>query len=289
MGGTVTGVVRPQSLADLLTVLSEIEGPRRLLAGGTDLLAQAKDPGFPPATWVDIWSLNELRRIEITDERITLGANVTMAQVEESPELKALARALWDGCYEAGSVQIRNRATLGGNACNASPAADSVPGLISLGATCVVVSKARGEREVPLESLALAPRKTVLEPDEVMTQFSFPRLAGSVGAFMRLGQRKAQAISKVSVAATATLDGGVVSSIRIALGAVAPTVIRVPETEAFLTGKPLEPGVLAEAMEVVRTEATPIDDIRSTKAYRLRMVGIVLRRVLERLSVSLEE
>lgn len=127
MVGVITDVLRPATLDELLTILDSPPGPTRLISGGTDLLAQAKDPGFPAATWIDIWSLDELRGIEFSDDRITLGANVTMSDVESSAELKAEARALWDGCYEAGSVQIRNRATLGGNAGNASPAADSVP------------------------------------------------------------------------------------------------------------------------------------------------------------------
>jgi carbon-monoxide dehydrogenase medium subunit len=282
MTGVVLDVLRPASLDELLRLLADLEGPRRLLAGGTDLLAQAKDEGYPPATWIDIWSLDELRGIDVGADTVTLGANTTMTDVEHSAELKAAARALWDGCYEAGSVQIRNRATLGGNAGNASPAADSVPGLISLGAICHLVSR-RGEREVLLEELALRPRKTVIAPDELITRFSFPRAAGSRGAFLRLGQRRAQAISKVSVAATATFDGDAVAQIRIALGAVAATIVRAPKTEAFLSGKTLDPGVLAEAMEIVRTEATPITDVRSTQAYRVRTLGIVLKRVLERL------
>ncbi len=282
--GIIKDVLRPKDLPELLSLLAELEGPRRLLAGGTDLLAQAKDAGYPAATWFDVWSLDELRRFEVGEETIVLGANVTMTQVEQSHELKAFARALWDGCWEAGSVQIRNRATLGGNAGNASPAADSVPGLISLGAEAHLCSQARGERTVLVEKLAVAPRNTVIEPDEVITHFSWTREPGSVGAYLRLGQRKAQAISKVSVAATATLTDEVVHTIRIALGAVAPTIVRVPDTEAYLKGKPLNAGTLNQAMEVVRTEITPIDDIRSTKAYRQQMAGVLLKRVLERLA-----
>lgn len=284
MVGVITDVLRPATLDELLTILDSPPGPTRLISGGTDLLAQAKDPGFPAATWIDIWSLDELRGIEFSDDRITLGANVTMSDVESSAELKAEARALWDGCYEAGSVQIRNRATLGGNAGNASPAADSVPGLISLGAQVHLQSKARGERTVLLEALALSPRKTVIKSDELITRFSFPRVAKQRGAFMRLGQRKAQAISKVSVGASASFDRGAISEIRIALGAVAATVLRAPKTEAFLVGKTLDANVLTQAMDIVRQEATPIDDVRSTRAYRLRAIGIVLKRVLERLA-----
>lgn len=145
-------------------------------------------------------------------------------------------------------------------------------------------SKARGERTVLLEALALSPRKTVIKSDELITRFSFPRVAKQRGAFMRLGQRKAQAISKVSVGASASFDRGAISEIRIALGAVAATVLRAPKTEAFLVGKTLDANVLTQAMDIVRQEATPIDDVRSTRAYRLRAIGIVLKRVLERLA-----
>lgn len=280
MIGTVQQVLRPKTVEELLRTLAELKGPRHLLAGGTDLLAKAKDGKVPPGVWIDIWPLDELRGIALHPDRIELGSNVTMTDVERSPVLKAEARALWDACYEAGSVQIRNRATLGGNTANASPAGDSIPGLISLGAS-VYLRSARGERTVPVEQVFTGPGKTVLAPDEVIVRFNVPRVRGVAGAFQRLGQRRAQAISKVSVAATAVIAPDLrVQTIKVALGAVAPTVIRAPKTEALLTGRALEPGLIAEAGDLVATEVRPISDVRSTKDYRQEMAGIVLRRVL---------
>lgn len=280
MIGTVQRILRPKSVDELLSTLAELQGPRHLLAGGTDILVKAKDGKVAPGTWIDVWPLDELRGVTAHDDRIDLGANVTMTDVERSPLLRAEARALWDACYEAGAVQIRNRATLGGNVANASPAGDSIPALYSLGAT-VHLRSVRGERGVPIEQLFTGPGKTVIAPDEAIVRLSLPRVRGAVGAFLRLGQRKAQAISKVSAAATATLGADLtVEAIRLALGAVAPTVVRAPEVERLLTGRALEPGLMAEAGELAASGVTPITDVRSTKVYRREMVAVVVRRVL---------
>lgn len=280
MIGTVQRFLRPKTLDELLTTLAALQGPRYLLAGGTDILVKAKDGKVAPGAWIDVWQLDELRGVSAHDDRIELGANTTMADVERSELLRADARALWDACREAGAVQIRNRATLAGNTANASPAGDSIPALYSLGAT-VVLRSVRGERRVAIEALLTGPGRSVIAPDEAIVRFSLPRVPGQVGAFQRLGQRQAQAISKLSVAATASLGPGLrVQAIRLALGAVAPTVIRAPKVEALLTGRALEPGLIAEAGELVTRQITPITDVRSTKDYRQEMTGVVLRRVL---------
>ncbi|RMG11360.1 MAG: hypothetical protein D6731_15690 [Planctomycetota bacterium] len=284
MSGVIDEVLRPADLAQALALLAEGGGRRRPIAGGTDLLVQAKEPGAPPRGLVDLWGLDELRGITAEPDRIVVGANTTMTEVLASELLRAEARCLWDGCYEAGSVQIRNRATLGGNAANASPAADSVLGLIALGAEARIAS-VRGERRLPVEELATAPRRTALAPDELILAFSFPR-AGGRSAFARLGQRRAQAISKVSCAIHAQLDDqGCVQAARVAFGAVAPRVVRSPGAEAALRGHSLtDPSARAAAAVAARADTAPIDDLRSTRAYRSEMVGVLLTRLLVRLA-----
>jgi CO/xanthine dehydrogenase FAD-binding subunit len=280
--GNVVALERPRSIDALLEVLERVEGPRFLLAGGTDLLVKAKDGLLPDGTWIDIWGIEELKRIRDDGRDLELGALVTMSDVCESPLLREVAPPLWEACRIAGAVQIRNRATLGGNAGNASPAGDSIPALYVLGARVVLASKARGQREVPIEQLFKGPGKTVIDRDEAILAFRFARRKGARGTFARLGQRQAQAISKVSIAVHATFDAQKrVGDVKIALGAVAATVVRAPRCESFLVGRALDDeGTLRSVAELVREECTPISDIRSTKEYRREQVGNLLARAL---------
>jgi CO/xanthine dehydrogenase FAD-binding subunit len=280
--GNVAALERPRSLADLLAILARVKPPRYLLAGGTDLLVQAKDGHLKDGTYIDIWALQkELRYAKENDAEIELGALFTMTDGETSPLLKKWAPALVVACEGVGAVQIRNRATFGGNCANASPAADSVPALYSVGASIQLASQKRGVRSMPIEKFFLGVRKTVLEPDEAIVSFKIPKVEGARGSWLRLGQRQAQTISKVSVSATATFKpDGAVASLRIAFGAVAPTVVRTPRTEAYLTGKTLDEATLRAAQDRVVEEVSPITDIRSTAEYRREGAGFLLARAL---------
>ena len=278
----ITSVVswhQPGTLAELLELLGCLEGPAHLLAGGTDIVAKAKLGLVAPGAWINIRGLPELSGIEVRDEELRLGALVTMTEVEASALLRAEARALWDACWVAGSVQIRNRATLGGNTANASPAGDTLPALMSLDAELELRSQ-RGRRRLPLCDFFEGPGRTKRARDEVITGFFVPRRAGSSGAFMRHGQRRAQAISKVSVGVTGTLDGGRVRRLAVAFGAVGPTVFRAREVEARALGNPLDPPLLEELVELARAAVRPISDQRSTAEYRREQAGVLLRRAL---------
>lgn len=269
---------RPESLDELLKGVAEAQPPLFYLAGGTDLLVYAKDDLIPPSTWFDVTAVPELKGIEIRDGQVVIGGGATHRELMQSELIRRYAPALVEGCWNIGGPQIRARGTVAGNIANASPAADTVPPLYTLGAVLELASP-RGRRCVPIAEFASAPRRTVRAPDEVILSIRFPAREGVRGAFLRLGQRKSQAISKVSVAVSAVPEGEGFSFLRIAYGAVAPTVVRTPRTEEIL----LRGGSVDEACREVLGEVHPITDLRSTADYRLAMAPVLLRRALEKL------
>jgi carbon-monoxide dehydrogenase medium subunit len=205
---------------------------------------------------------------------------VTHAEIVASPLVARYCPALPIACGWVGGPQIRNRGTIGGNIAHGSPAADTVPPLY-VGDARVEVVSVSDRRDIMITDFFTGPRQTVLAPDELIVAVRIPKRAGVRGAFLRLGQRQAQAISKVSVAVAMTFRGGQPEWARVALGAVAPTVIRAPETErALLTG-----GYdgLKRAMEAIRNEVRPIDDIRSNREYRREMAAVLLERAIRQI------
>jgi xanthine dehydrogenase iron-sulfur cluster and FAD-binding subunit A len=271
---------RPRSLEEALEILIQRSGEVRPIAGGTDILVAARDGKANAASLFDLTAVPELRGIEEMGHEIRIGAAVTHAEILASPLVARYAPALPVACSWVGGPQIRNRGTLGGNIAHGSPAADSVPPLYVADAKVEVVSVS-DRRDVAISDFFLGPRQTVLAPDELIVGVRIPKRAGVRGAFLRLGQRQAQAISKVSVAVAMTFRGGQPEWARVALGSVAPTVIRAPETErALLTG-----GYegLKRAMEAIRNEVRPIDDVRSTREYRREMAAVLLERAIRQI------
>jgi carbon-monoxide dehydrogenase small subunit/xanthine dehydrogenase small subunit len=266
---------RPRSLDEALELLAQRPGELRPLAGGTDALVKAKDGLLDYASFFDVSGLRELREIEEHNAFVRIGAAVTHSELIGSPLVARYAPALPHACAVIGGPQIRNRGTLGGNLANASPAADTLPALYAADATVELCSISE-RRELPVADLFTGPRQTCMAPDELILAVRVPKRQGLRGAFLRLGQRQAQAISKVSVAVTAAFEDGVASDVRVALGAVAPTVIRVPEAEQALQRGGAT--ALDEAVAAVREAVKPIDDLRSTKEYRRAMSGVLLRR-----------
>jgi len=249
------------------------------VAGGTDVLVKLHDVIDRP--WPRLLVLDgvdSLRGIS-AGKVIKLGPLVTFAEIAESSVLRRLAPQLVEAAGLASSPPIRNRATSGGNLANGSPSGDLIPPLYVLGAVLELTSL-KGKRRVKVEDFFTGPGATVLRRDELITSISFEKSGGS-GFFNRLAIRRALAVSKVSVAADLALRKNTVARVRIALGAVAPTVIRATRTEELLTGRRLDAGTIAAACELVKSEARPIDDIRSTAEYRREMVGVLLRRGLE--------
>jgi xanthine dehydrogenase FAD-binding subunit len=250
------------------------------LAGGTDMLVRLHDRLTKP--WPKLLILEnvqQLHKITATKTAISIGPLTTFTEIEESSMLRKHAPQLVTAAALAGSAQIRNRATIGGNIANGSPAGDTIPPLYVLGAV-IEISSAKGKRSVPIERFFTGPGKTVLKPTELITAIKIPRLANH-GFFMRLATRRALAISKVSVAASIMIKKSKIESAKIALGAVAPTVIRAARTEDYLVGKEITNEVIKAAARIIQDEARPIDDIRSLAIYRKEMVGVLLARGLE--------
>lgn len=276
----MTQVNAPKNLQEAFELLS-IENPPQPIAGGTDVMVARKDnPARFPALLV-LDNLRELSGIHKEDSRIRIGSRTTHAEIEKSEILQAYAPVLSSAASEIGSVQIRNRGTIGGNIINASPAGDLIAPLIALNAT-VELQSTKEKRQVSLRDFFRAPGKTVRLPQELLiaVHFALPD-ARERGAFMKIGPRKAVACSKVMIAVQALVDRGTLDWIRIAIGAVAPTVIRARQTEFLLSGKALTPELISEAGETIRAEISPITDIRSTADYRRHVTGVLLERALE--------
>lgn len=272
---------QPNKLARLWEEIKDIKGRITFVAGATDLYVLKKDGLLPePNAWVDISPLEELKGIREQGNEIIIGPLTTFSQLESSNLLRIYAPSLVSGSSQVGSPQIRNRGTLGGNIANASPAGDSIPALYATEAR-LRLQKGNRIRQLNIEEFFLGPGKTVLENGELITQVILPGKRPLKGTFKKLGPRKAQAISKVSLALEAEFKKGLLRHPRIALGAVGPTVLRARRTEEFLNAKRITRDILGRVQEMITREACPIDDFRSTAQYRCRMAGVLLKKALE--------
>ncbi len=269
--------LRLGSLADVSEMLWA-DGPvSALIAGGTDLLVRPERLASARIL-IDISDLAELGGIGITPEGdLRVGAAVTHQQIADDDAVRRHAHLLAQACAQVGSVQIRNRGTLGGNLANASPAGDSIPALLCLEARVALVARERG-RAVPINEFFVGPAKTVMQVDELIESVRIPLRRGRwVSFFEKAGQRKGMCCSKASVAFLAQRHGDRrLTGVRVALGAVAPTAIRVPAAEAALEGQVLTLERARAAAEACREAARAIDDIRSTRDYRREAVSALL-------------
>jgi carbon-monoxide dehydrogenase medium subunit len=255
-------------------------GGGRLIAGGTDLHPQINAGLLDVDRLIDLSRLGDLRYIAQERDLVHVGALTTHAQMSASPLLCAPAAALAQAASCVGAVQTRNRGTLGGNIANASPAGDALPPLLALDA-CVTLVSVDGERTLPLTELLLGPGETSIAAHEVIHHVSFRPPVGARSVYFRLGKRKGQAISIASAAVVLRTDGqGRVDDVRIALGAVAPTAIRCPESEAALVGQRLGDEEIAEAARLAAQACDPIDDLRATARYRRHAVVHLVGRAL---------
>ncbi len=272
--------LRPASLQELVETLDGTGG--RVVAGGTDIIPRMRRDLFPASVLVDASNVAELDFIEETDDEISIGALTTHQQMVDSALLQAVNPALVAAAASVGCNQTRHRGTLGGNIANASPAADTVPALLIFDAQIRLMRK-DGERIVSLREFLVGPGKTKLESGEIIHSVTFSRLSGAWGAaFQKLGKRNGMAISVVSVAAAVVLDiSGVVQDARVALGSVAPTVVRSPKVEKMLIGREASPGVIQDAANAVAADISPITDVRSTAEYRRHAAFTLTRRALE--------
>jgi CO/xanthine dehydrogenase FAD-binding subunit len=271
-------VVSPTTLPEALELMAA--GGYRPLAGGTDLMVQLEaDVIEPPAAVLDLWRLDELRGVAYDGYDVAIGALTTWTELRASTVIRARLPALAQAAATIGAAQIQNRGTIGGNICNASPAGDSLPVLLAVDATFDVGSTA-GERTIPAREFWVAYRRTALRPDELLLRVRFPVERGRHTRFRKVGGRAAQAISKVVLALSYRDDGPLWQDVRLALGSVAPTPIRARRTEAILEGASPREAVADQAAAMLAEEISPIDDVRSTAAYRRSVSGRVLHRLL---------
>lgn len=273
----MSGYARPSCLAEALGLLAD--GGRRVLAGGTDLYPAAAG-GALAGDVVDLSAMAGLGTIAL-GEGLRIGAGATWSQIAEAPLPPAL-RALQQAALQVGGRQIQNAGTLGGNLCNASPAADGVPPLLVLGAE-VELASTRGNRRLPLTAFLTGPRRTALEAGEILQAIHVPP-AGLEGrsAFLKLGARAYLVISIAMVAVRLVARAGRVAEAHVAVGACSAVAVRLPAVEAALRGAPLAEAVLRVRQADVAAALAPIDDIRATAAYRLTAATeLVVRAVRE--------
>lgn len=279
--------VNAVSIEQVLTTLAEKREGARIIAGGTDLVLEMRQGLHDQVqTLIDISRLEELGQISIDGDHIRLGAAVTHNQCLADPNIREYALPLALASWEVGAPQIRNTGTVVGNLVTASPANDTIVPLYALNARLVARSL-EGEREIPLGDFYTGVRKHVLQPDELITEVLIPKMTSEQrGVFFKLGLRKAQAISLVTMAAVLTMDGERITAANITLGAVAPTIIHALKAEEFLIGKGLTEENILSAAGLAEEAASPIDDIRGSAAYRQEITRVLVQRGLQQIATG---
>ncbi|EMG38004.1 aerobic-type carbon monoxide dehydrogenase, middle subunit CoxM/CutM-like protein [Desulfocurvibacter africanus PCS] len=272
-------VLLPTSLGELWAIQGDEPGCA-VFAGGTDLLVRKRAGIAQGDPLVCLERIPELREIQESNGLLRIGAGITHTACSASPLVIKHAPVLALALRRIGSPQVRNMGTMGGNICTASPAGDSLPSLHILKAEVVLRSR-ESERALPLADFIRGPGKTDLRPGEILTEVRIPSAVDfQVQHFEKVGQRNAQAIAVVSLAALVRLNRrGIVEEVRLALGSVGPTVVRPREAEEALAGRRLSLTALRQAAELVRSAVSPIDDIRATAAYRKEVAGNLLLRL----------
>jgi OHCU decarboxylase len=277
-------MVAPATLHAIVSLLAKEPGAWLPIAGGTDVMVQYAAGKLPARKLVSIWNLPELRRIEVTDSELHIGAACTYTDLRHhevvAREFPLLARAArWTG-----SIANQNRGTLGGNIVNASPAADSLPALLVYEAELILVS-VRGQRRIPYITFHTGYKKTLLAPDELIQAICLSRrFSNYFNHARKVGARNAQAISKVCIAALGRYTNRTIEDVRIALGSIAPVPLRLRETEQAVTGRYIDSAMLLLARKTATAEIRPFDDIRSTAKYRAAVAGNLVVEFLNRLS-----
>ena len=274
-------LVAPGSLPAVLELLASEPGSWMPIAGGTELMVQYGAGKLGARKLVSLWGLPELRSIESTAQEVLIGAGCTYTDLRNDPvvarEFPLLARAAsWTG-----SIANQNRGTLGGNIVNGSPAADSLPALLVYEAELVLAS-ARGTRRVPYIEFHTGYKQTKLAPDEVIRTIALqPRFAAYHAYSRKVGTRNSQAIAKLCLAGLAKTSGNKIEDVRLAIGSMAVTPVRLRRTEQVLVGQPYSAALMSEARQAMEAEVAPIDDIRSSALYRLHVAGNLLQEFLE--------
>ena len=273
----------PVNIADAVKLLAAAGGPARILAGGTDVIVQMETDLIEPELLVDIKAIPDLSTIKAENGGFRIGAAVSGMAMMEHAALCATWPGLIDGVKLIGSIQVKGRATMAGNLCNASPGADSVPPLVTAGAIARVIGPG-GSRDVPVEQIPVGPGRTTLAKGEIIESFFLPaRSRNSGDAYLRFTPRTEMDIAVVGVAVNLTLDNsGVCTQARVALGAVAPTVLLVKECADALIGTKVDDDAIAKMAAAAAAACKPIDDKRGTKEFRIKLASVLAKRVAQK-------
>jgi len=268
--------LKPNSIKETISILSRFGEKAQILNGGTDLIVGIRDKILQPEYVVDIKTIPHLNKITYNErEGLTIGTTVTLNEISDSKIVRTHYPILAEACKTVGSYLVRNRATLVGNICNASPAADTAPSLLVLDAKVNIVGP-DGEKIVPLNQFFVGVKKNILKKEEVVISVTVPPLRDKwTGVYLKQGRRKDVDLATVGVAVVCIRD-----EIRIALGAVAPIPVRVFKTEELLKGKIIDEPLLEETARSALAEVSPISDIRSSKEYRKEIVKVLIRRAI---------
>jgi carbon-monoxide dehydrogenase medium subunit len=269
----------PETLQAAVALLAGATGPARVMAGGTDVIVQMETDLIEPRLLVDVKKIPELRQIVAENGGFRIGAAVPGMEIVNHAAFTKAWPGVIDGVKLIGSIQVKGRASIGGNLCNASPAADSVPALVAAGAIARIAGP-NGTRETPVENIPTGPGKTSLAKGEIVASFWFPpRPAHASDAYQRFTPRTEMDIAVVGVGINLVLDNsGACTAARVALGAVAPTVLLVKDAADALIGSKLDEKALDRLAQAASAACRPIDDKRGTKEYRIKVAGVLARR-----------
>ena len=273
--------IQPTTIDAAILALAEHNPNVRILNGGTDYLVELKHVAQSPGVVVDVSRLQDLRGIEIIDAGLRIGAGTTHTEIMADPLVKEYVPAMIDAAHTVGAVQTRNLGTLGGNLVTCVPSMDSGPTLLALDAKVIILGS-KGTRQSSLTDFFIGPRRTSLEPDELLLEIIIPKEnLGKPASFIKFGLRKGQALALVNAASALWVEGNKFKDVRIALGAVAPVVMRATKSEALLEGQVISEDLVQEAAKVAVGEAKPIDDFRASKEYRNDLIEVGTRRTLQ--------
>ena len=273
--------IQPSTVDAAVMALTEHSPDVRILNGGTDYLVELKHVAQSPGVVVDISRLKDLKGIDIIDEGLRIGAGVTHTEIMADPLIKEYVPAMIDAAHTVGAVQTRNLGTLGGNLVTCVPSMDSGPTLLALDAEVRILGR-KGLRKSSLSDFFVAPRKTSLNPDELLLEIIIPKKSlGKPASFIKFGLRKGQALALVNAASALWVDKNKFTDVRIALGAVAPVVIRATRAEAVLEGQTVSKELIFEAAKIAVGEAKPINDFRASIDYRNDLIEVGARRTLQ--------
>jgi len=271
----------PRTIGEACSLLSQYQEQAKVIAGGTDLVFQMKQGDILPKYIINIRGIPEQDYI-IYDDKVglSIGALATIHSIEDSPLIKEKFNVLAQAANKLGTPQIRNRATLAGNLCNAAPSADTIPALIVLDANLKILSTT-AERTVSIENFFIGPGQTILKPDEIVIEIQVPNLPPqSSGVYIKHTIRKALDLAIVGVAVITTLDGEVLSNVRIALGTAAPTPLRAKGAEDILRGKKADEELIDKAAQTAVDESSPRDSVRSSAEYRRKMLRVLVAKAV---------